>query len=368
MEETTFCNTDVNNKNLHIKNGERYERNKKRFETGWFRNLSSFSHLSMMDYPIVTIPVVVHVLYKQEIENISDEQIHSQIDVLNKEFRNQNNNDIDKVPEVWRHLVADTRIEFKLAVKDPEGKPTTGITRTKTDNEEFLHGTDSNREPLPENMKHSEHGGKGAWDTSRNLNIWVCNLLSSDDGQIMRGVIGYAQFPDVGDPDEDGLVMRYDAFGTVGEVRPPLHLGRVTVHEIGHYLGLYHIWGDVSDIPEDNLCSMTGDNIEDTPNQSWFNRGKPRYPSNAESCPDTDREHGTMFMNHMDYTDDEIRCMFTLGQTIRMRYTLQNSRRLLIQNDVLISPKEQSSLSDLRKLPPKAYDGVGETVKIEKLL
>ena len=314
----------------------------------------------------MTIPVVVHVVFNDERENISDDQIHSQIDVLNKEFRNKNNS-IDKVPEVWRHLVADTRIEFKLAVKDPEGNITTGITRTETDLKEFLHGEDIDGNPLPEKIKFSDQGGKNAWDTSRYLNIWICNLLSSDRGQIMRGVIGYAQFPDE-PPETDGIVMRYDAFGIVGEVRPPLHLGRVTVHEAGHYLGLYHIWGDNSDFEEQSYCSTGGDNIEDTPNQRKNNRSRLSYPSNVESCPDTDREHGTMFMNHMDYTDDEIRCMFTLGQAIRMRYTVENSRRLLIQNDVLISPREQSSLTELRKLPSIAYDGVGETVKIEKLL
>jgi hypothetical protein len=357
-----FCGTDLNNRNLHTMNGERYEINRKNFESRWFGYLNKLFS-STTEIPIVTIPVVVHVVYKKEIENISDSQIHSQIDVLNREYRNRNN-DLGKVPDVWKLVIGDARIEFKLAVRDSEGNPTSGITRTKTDNDEFLHGRENDK-PLPEMIKFSSQGGIDAWDTSRYLNLWVCNLFGSDNGT-RSGTIGYSQFPDE-PPRTDGVVMRYDAFGNDGTVRPPLHLGRVTVHECGHYFGLYHIWGDNSDFEEGNKCSTGGDNIDDTPNQADNNRGVPTFPSVEQSCPDTGN-NGTMFMNHMDYTDDEIRCMFTLGQVARMRYTLETSRRSLIQNDALISHSEQSRLSALRNLPPVVYDGLGAAVKIEKLL
>jgi hypothetical protein len=347
-----------------MQNGERYEKNRKNFESGWLRRLSNLSFLSTIDIPIVTIPVVVHIVYNKRKENIPDSRIYNQIDVLNKEFRRQNG-DMDRgVPNVWKHLVADARVEFKLAVRDPEGNLTSGITRTETNNEEFLHGS-IGREALPEKIKFSRMGGKDAWDTSRYLNIWVCNLFGSYDG-VKRGTIGYAQFPDE-PPSTDGIVMRYEAFGTGQGVKPPLHLGRVTVHECGHYLGLYHIWGDNSDIEENNICSTGGDNVQDTPNQRENNDGTPMFPSHDQSCPDTGK-HGTMFMNHMDYTDDQIRCMFTLGQVARMRYTLETSRRTLLQNDVLRSPSEESSFSKLRRLPANVYDGVGSRVDVHELL
>jgi hypothetical protein len=262
-------------------------------------------------------------------------------------------------------LVADTRIEFKLAVRDPKGTPTKGITRTKTDNEEFLHGDDADGNELPEKIKFSNDGGKDPWDTTRYLNIWVCNLYGLRQGN-RTGTIGYSQFPDE-PPRLDGLVMRYTAFGTIGTVQRPLHLGRVTVHEVGHYLGLYHIWGDNSDFEERNYCSTGGDNIRDTPNQKENNDGTPTYPSTEQSCDDTG-EHGTMFMNHMDYTDDEIRCMFTLGQASRMRFTLKGSRRTLTQNDALTNPQEESHLETLRMLPEIVYNGYGSIVKIEDML
>jgi hypothetical protein len=359
-----FCNTDQNQRILHIQNGKRYERNKVNFESGWLRSVSTFSNNSILDLPVVTIPVVVHVVYKSEKENISDARIHSQLAVLNQEFRKQNNS-IDSVPDVWKHLVADSRIEFRLAIKDPEGNPSSGITRNPTDNDEFLHGEDQNGNPLPEKIKFSRMGGKDAWDTSRYFNIWVCNLDGINRDGSRSGTIGYAQFPDM-PPLTDGVVMRYEAFGTGTGVNPPLHLGRVTVHECGHYLGLYHIWGDNSDFEEQNWCSTGGDNIDDTPNQRGPNRGSPRFPSLDEACGDTG-PNGTMFVNHMDYTEDQARSMFTLGQVARMRYTLEASRRPLIQNDVLRSPSEESSLADLRRLPPEVYNGVDSMVKVEDM-
>jgi hypothetical protein len=129
---------------------------------------------------LLRIPVVVHVVYRTKGENISKAQINSQIAVLNRDFR-RTNTDATKVPDVWKGLLADANIQFVLATKNPKGKPTDGVTRTKTTRSSF--GTD-------DSVKSSKGGGAPAWPTSKYLNIWVCTLG--------EGLLGYAQFP--GDP------------------------------------------------------------------------------------------------------------------------------------------------------------------------
>ncbi len=256
-----------------------------------------------LDTP-VTISVVVHVLYNQAEENISDEQIFYQIEVLNKDFRSRND-DKSNVPEVWTGLVADANIEFRLAMVDPSGNTATGITRTETAVTGF--GTDNA-------MKASATGGIDPWPTDSILNIWVCNLGES--------LLGYAQFPG-GPPETDGVVIDYRAFGTIGTARAPFNLGRTTTHEIGHYLNLSHIFGD----GRGSSCADT-DYVDDTPNQLGPNYQKPSFPS--VSC--NNAPHGDMFMNYMDYVDDDTMCMFTEGQAARMNATIFGPRASLFQN------------------------------------
>jgi len=242
------------------------------------------------------IPVVVHVVYNLPAENVSMAQIKSQIKVLNRDFR-ATNPDKSQVPTVWKGLVADARIEFVLAKLDPEGNPTNGVTRTKTDRTSF--GTN-------DSVKFTGSGGKDAWPTSRYLNMWVCKLGG--------GVLGYAQFP--GGPSEtDGVVITHTGFGTVGTAAAPFHLGRTATHEIGHWLNLRHIWGDTED------CSGT-DHVADTPNAAGPNQGSPTFPS--ISC--SNGPNGDMFMNYMDYSDDPALVMFTSQQVVRMTAVLENER------------------------------------------
>jgi hypothetical protein len=153
---------------------------------------------------LITIPVVVHVVYKTDGENVSAAQIKSQIDVLNKDFRAKNA-DASKAPSVWSGLVADANLQFALATKDPKGKPTDGITRTKTTRSSF--GTD-------DSVKTKAGGGHPAWPASRYLNLWVCTLAG--------GLLGYAQFPG-GPARTDGVVILNSALGTNSEprARPP---------------------------------------------------------------------------------------------------------------------------------------------------
>lgn len=247
----------------------------------------------------ITISTVVHVVYNADEENVSDEQVASQIEALNRDFRARNDNQ-EGIPDVWRGLVADAKIEFELAGEDPEGNPTDGITRTQTDREAF--GTD-------DGVKSKEGGGIAPWPTDRYLNIWVCTLAG--------GLLGYAQFPG-GPPETDGVVIRHSAFGTTGTAQAPFDVGCTGTHEVGHWLNLFHIWGDSDD------CSGS-DECVDTPMAQAPNYGLPEYPH--ISC--NNAPNGDMFMNFMDYTDDAGMYMFTPGQVLRMNATLATSRRPL---------------------------------------
>jgi hypothetical protein len=266
-------------------------------------NLLESSRTFRLSNP-VAINVVVHVLYHSDEENISDEQIFSQIEVLNNDFRSKNE-DVSKVPEVWSSLVADTNIEFRLSAKGPDGEESTGITRTSTSVASF--GTDNA-------MKADATAGIDPWPTDAFLNIWVCNLGAS--------LLGYAQFPG-GPPETDGVVIDYRAFGTTGTAKEPFNLGRTATHEIGHYLNLSHIFGD----GRGNSCNDT-DYVEDTPNQLGPNYQKPTFPS--VSCNNS--PNGDMFMNYMDYVDDACMYMFTEGQAARMNATIYGPRATLFQN------------------------------------
>jgi len=169
----------------------------------------------------VTIPVVVHVIYQTDEQNISDAQILSQIEVLNKDFRRTNTDAND----VWSQA-SDTEIEFCMATTDPNGNSTNGITRKFVDRSSW---------GANDAMKNASQGGVNAWSASAYLNMWVCNIGG--------GILGYAQFPG-GDASTDGVVISPQFFGTTGSVQAPFNGGRTTTHEVGHWLNLRHIWGD----------------------------------------------------------------------------------------------------------------------------
>ena len=143
-------------------------------------------------------------------------------------------------------------------------------------------------------VKSSTTGGDDAWNTSKYLNIWVCNLGNS--------LLGYAQFPG-GPTSTDGVVILYTAFGRTGNVVSPFNKGRTATHEVGHWLNLRHIWGDAN-------CG--NDFVNDTPTQQTSNAGCPSYPH--ITCSNS----GDMSMNYMDYTNDACMYMFSTGQSNRM--------------------------------------------------
>lgn len=229
----------------------------------------------------IEIPVVVNVLYRTDAENISEEQIQSQIDVLTEDF-NAKNADVSKTPSLFKDLVADTDLQFVLEK----------INRKYSSKRSW----DTN-----DDMKKSSRGGIDPTSPSTNLNIWIVNKMVSQ-GQV---ILGYAQFPG-GNPATDGVVVGYNYFGRVGTLSAPYNKGRTATHEVGHWLNLRHIWGD-------QTCG--DDLVADTPNHNTPNFGCPSS-GHRSSCSGSPVE---MTMNYMDYTDDACMYMFTLGQKARAR-------------------------------------------------
>jgi len=224
----------------------------------------------------VVIPVIVNVLYKTAAENISDAQIQSQIDVLNKDYT-ATNTDFSNIPSEFAPVAANIGITFEL-VK---------INRKSTSKNSW--GT-------RDAMKKTKQGGLDPTSPESNLNLWVCTIGG--------GILGYAQFPG-GSSATDGVVIDSRYFGLSGTANYPYNLGRTATHEVGHWMNLRHIWGDAS-------CG--NDLVADTPVAKTANYGVPTYPYASTCLP----AHNEMTMNYMDYTDDRGMFMFTNGQKTRM--------------------------------------------------
>jgi len=246
---------------------------------------------------VTVIPVVVHVVHQTNAQNVSDAQIHSQLDVLNRDYR-KTNPDVGSTPAVFLPLAADARVEFELATTDPQGNATDGIDRVQTNTVSFSDD---------DGVKAAATGGADPWPADKYLNIWVC--------QLGGGLLGYAQFPG-GPAATDGVVILHTGFGTSGTAAAPFNLGRTATHEIGHWLNLRHIWGD-----DGNGCN--GDDfVSDTPNAGGPNFGSPAFPH--VTC--NNGPNGDLFMNYMDYVDDAAMFLFTSGQVTRMQAALDSDR------------------------------------------
>ncbi|MCW5906939.1 MAG: T9SS type A sorting domain-containing protein [Chitinophagales bacterium] len=263
---------------------------------------------------VYRIQCVFHVLYSTAAENIPDSVIYSQLEVLNEDYRRKNADTV-KTRGIFSDVAADARIEFYLATTDPDGNPTTGITRTQG-NPGFL-----GYNPFQDNAKSNSAGGKDPWPTDRYLNIWVCNILNG------LGVLGYAFPPSnapgwpqgsTTDSTKQGVVLHYPVVGRnfASPIDPTVTMGRSAVHEIGHYLGLRHIWGDGN-------CSQD-DGIDDTPLSDAAHQQTCDTTDN--SCTDSPVDFPDMIENFMDYSDDRCLNMFTEGQVAIMHAMLQTSR------------------------------------------
>ncbi len=260
---------------------------------------------------VITIPVVVHIVYYEENEDISDLQIQSQIEVLNEDFRLLNEN-VNGIPAEFQPLAADTEIEFCLASLDPEGRPTTGINRVQT-TYECLGDIGGVKVNGTSRLFYSELGGTDGWDTEHYLNIWVANSCG-----VYIGITPSLAVMDFA-PEEDGIVIDYKYFGNNcnSSEASPYHLGRTATHEIGHFLGLRHPWGDCD--------GEDPDFVEDTPIQAEPFFGCPSYPQGTCGISE-------MYMNFMNYTDDACMAMFTHGQKARMLSVLNGPRSGLTES------------------------------------
>lgn len=234
------------------------------------------NHQNRLVNGIIEIPVVVNVLYRTTAENISLTQIQSQITVLNNDFQALNT-DYNNTPTIFQSVRAGNfGVRFVL---DTVIRKSTTKTSWRTNDD----------------MKKSSKGGINPTSPTLKLNMWCCNLSG--------GILGYAQFPG-GSLTTDGVVIDNNAFGSTGTVTAPYNKGRTATHEVGHWMGLRHIWGDAT-------CGS--DLVSDTPLHNTANYGCPSYP-HYSTCSGTPVE---MTMNYMDYTDDACMYMFTTGQKTR---------------------------------------------------
>lgn len=308
------CATEIQPVNKKIRE---YLPGGKYFESALRRNLElEGKSLTSDNDSIYNIPVVVHVLHNGEPEgtgrNLSTERIQSQITILNQDYGKEPGS-----PGFNSHPVGtDTRIRFCLANQDPDGNQTNGIVRVNTGVDAFDIFT-----------QNAFLKGFSFWNPEKYLNIWVC--------KIQGNFIGYAQYPmispdwadsipmipNIEDVQPDGVVIEYRVFGNVPASEsgpyPAYNKGRTASHEIGHYLGLLHIWGDGFSCFDNKT-----DYCSDTPPQATYTSG---CPSPApESCLPPAK---SMIENYMDYTNDACMNIFTEEQKKRMRIVLRNCVR-----------------------------------------
>ncbi|OGS69502.1 MAG: hypothetical protein A3G95_06255 [Flavobacteria bacterium RIFCSPLOWO2_12_FULL_31_7] len=265
---------------------------------------------------IIYIPVVVHVIHNGDAygvnENITDEQVQSQITVMTQDFRR-----LVGTPGYNTNPVgADTQVEFVLAKVDPNGNPTNGINRVNLCQESWSDA-DINSTVKPTTI----------WDPTQYMNMWSVNFT---DGSLL----GFAQFPEstlaglsptAQSATTDGVVAGYRFFGssalTTGNFAPPFDRGRTMTHEVGHFLGLRHIWGDTNTCPATNTTADK-DFVADTPAANAPNYG---CVANTNTCPSN--PGNDMIQNYMDYTDDTCMNIFTVGQASRITTVMNNSPR-----------------------------------------
>lgn len=258
------------------------------------QNQINATDISSVKRDIITIPVVVHIIHSGEAvgsgSNISMSRVTEQIDILNEDY-GFTNADRQNIPDVFSSSAGSTNIQFCLIQKTPAGEPHSGVNRIQYNNIPDV-------EYIEEIIKPNT-----VWNPIKFMNIWVVQLPS-------QGILGYSYLPipSILHTDKDGIVIDTDKFGVVGSQIK----GRTATHEVGHYLGLHHPWGEVESCSSD-------DGISDTPNCRGPYFGCPNPPQ--VSCGTID-----MSMNFMDYVDDPCMYMFSKGQGALMNQVLGNER------------------------------------------
>ncbi len=280
-----------------------------------------------------TIPVVVHVVYWNAVENISQAQVNSQIAILNADYAGTGLNS-GNVPSVFASLKSNTNISFCLAQKAPNGSTMAepGIDRINAQTKGFSNPTGSTK--WTQNYINNNIKPNTIWDPTKYMNIWIVPCIW-DASSSSCGILGYATFPvgsaltglsGLGTSTTDGVVVGYNFFGNTGTASSsaPYNKGRTTTHEVGHWLGLRHISGD-SECGTD-YCADTppqfGGNEDQFPG-TGLNYGCPTFPFQPNGCTGTGA-NGELFMDFMDYTDDACMYMFTNDQRTRMQTAMAN--------------------------------------------
>jgi len=311
----------------------------------WFQSkISEFKNSpESRSNSIITIPVVVHILYKTgqavgKTPNITAEQVKSQIDFLNKMMDGSDPNK-SKLPAPFKSVDAgNTNIQFCLAVKGPDGSTLAepGIDRINLNDKGW--DDPSTFTTLDQIMNLYDNTVKPAsiWDPTKYCNIWTGDFTNKSY------YLGYATFPvgtgltgitsNLATATTDGVVMGSNVFGCKAlyangyYFTEPYIYGVTSAHEIGHWLGLRHIGGDQS--CGDDYCKDT------PPQKGGFNNGPsgqnwgcPTYPFQVNGCGSGVSPNGEMFQNYMDYSDDQCRSLFTADQKIRIQTTMANGAR-----------------------------------------
>lgn len=276
--------------------------------------LDNIPEYNFEERAIIEIPIVVHIVYRMEEDNISDEQVFEQIEILNEAFNGQALTDAD-IPSEFLQSVATVNFKFCLANTDPEGNLVTGITRKEV---ETINIGSLDR------IYYDAQGGVDAWDTDRYINIWIAETNND--------IIGKASFPEIGPEEKQGIVMDVQYFGGPNSLNFDNRYlgGKSLIHEMGHFFGLQHLWGStVSDCASD-------DGIEDTPvtGSTYVNSCQ----LDGVSCGSVD-----MTGNYMMYSSDDCLHYFTKGQRTLMHNVLATYRNGLRSTSITCTPMEEES-------------------------
>ncbi len=260
-----------------------------------------------------TIPVVFHILYNTTAQNVSDALIQQTLAQVNADYRKANS-DFNTARAAVQPLGSDAQIEFCLATVDPSGNATNGIIHKFTNETCFDSNTETDK------MKSSTTNGDNPWNPLKYLNIWIVNICGTSAST--GGVAGYSYIPATGNglhgSSIDGIVVAYNIGLGTGN--------RTLTHEIGHYMGLHHTWGDASSNACGNVFPQTDDGFSDTPDSKQANFGCTPITSCAGNS-----SYGDQIENYMDYSDCTV--LFTTQQANYMNTVLTNIRSSLVTNN-----------------------------------
>lgn len=301
-QEVVRCGTTQHFKNIIQKDPARaavFEENNKRIAFATANNVNNI----FSNNDTIYLPVVFHLLLTNQ-NSVTDQQIFDQIKKLNEDFAGKNGDSV-RIPSYFKPVWGKSVIQFRLAQRTPDLNETNGIIRYQ--NALAQYNVNQTR------IHYTAQGGANVWDPAQYINIWV--------GKLANNILGQATYPNMADPAEDGIIIDYGTLPNGYYI--PFNEGKTLTHEMGHYLFLYHIWGD-----DDGACSGS-DLIDDTPNQSDATSG---CPSGIVTDACTPTGNGIMYQNYMDYSSDACLVMFTKMQIDRMMQALNLFRAGLISS------------------------------------